>query len=402
MKRTGALWICAVILLAAAGVVALIFSTEPTAQRAGATKETAMLVDVLEVERGAFRPTVVAMGTVEPARDVVLSPRISGEVVELAKVFTPGGFVREGEVLLRIDPADFRTVLAQRESELRQARAELQLEMGRQDVARRDYELLDEALGPDESLAPEGGLSGEDLDLVLRRPQLETAKAQVDMAQAAVEQAELNLGRTTIRAPFDAHILARDVNVGSQVAPGDRLGRLVGTDEYWVEVAVPMSKLRFISLPGERGAADDERGAEVRVRNRTAWPEETYRTGYVDQLLGDVSGETRMARVLVTVPDPLARSDASPALMIGSFLEARIEAEELADVVRLSRDYVRKDDTVWVMEDGELRIREADIVFRDERYVYVAEGLETGDRVVVTNLSTVVDGAALRLEEAER
>lgn len=392
-KTTITVLACGAILAAAAGVLALVFLTEPTAQRSGATRETAMLVDVLPVERGTHRPTVTAMGTVVPERDVVLSPRVAGQVVERSAAFTPGGFVTAGEVLLRIDPADFENALAQRQSELRQARADLELEMGRQDVARQDYELLEETVAPEQ-------LSRDDLALVLRRPQLETARARVESAEAAVEQAELDLRRTAVRAPFDAHVLSRDVDLGSQVAPGDRLGRLVGTDRYWVEVAVPASKLRFLSIPD--GAA--EGGSPVRVRNRSAWPEGVVRAGRVDQLLGELAGQTRMARVLVTVPDPLARRGGSgdgaadgPPMILGSFVEARIEADELPDVVRLDRDYLRKDDTVWVMEDGKLRIRRAEVVFRDERYVYVASGLEDGDRVVTTNLSTVVDGAALRL-----
>ena len=67
-----------------------------------------------------------------------------------------------------------------------------------------------------------------------------------------------------------------------------------------------------------------------------------------------------MARVLVSVPDPVAyRAGTSdrPPLMIGAFVETRIEASEIADVVRLNRDYIRADDTVWVLEDGQLRIR---------------------------------------------
>jgi hypothetical protein len=78
-----------------------------------------------------------------------------------------------------------------------------------------------------------------------------------------------------------------------------------------------------------------------------------------------------------------------------------IQAEPLENVVRLNRDYVRSDETVWVMEDGELQIRDATIVFRDATHAYVAEGLNDGDQVVTTNLSTVRDGAPLRLEGSD-
>lgn len=379
------LLVCCVILLGAAGVTSLIFSTEPKAQRETASKRTAMLVEVAAVASGTYRPTIVALGSVEPAKDIVLSPRVAGEIIERAPAFTPGGFVDRGEVLLRIDPSDYRTALARRESELRQAMADLDIEMGRQNVAERDLQLFDEEL-PEVNEA-----------LVLREPQLATAKARVDAARAAVEQAKLELERTTIRAPFDAHILTREANVGSQVAPGDRLGRLVGLDEYWVVTTVPLSKLRWLSFPERQG----EVGSRVIVRDRAAWAEGEFREGRIDRLVGALEQSTRLARVLVTVPDPLSRESGAadaPPLMIGSFVEARIEGRETSDVVRLDRDHLRQDETVWVYDAGELRIRDVEVLLQDEDYAYVASGLEDGERIVTSNLSTVTDGAPLRVE----
>lgn len=387
MSTTKTLLISLIVLLAGAAVTLVIFATEPTAERSGAVRETAMLVDVTGVERGTFYPTIQAMGTVEPSQDITLSPRVSGEIVRLSDAFTPGGYVRAGEVLLQIDPADYQNVLDQRQSDLSQAEADLNIELGRQNVARQDYELLSDTL------------AAENRALVLREPQLQAAQSRVQAARAAVQQAELDLQRTTIRAPFDAHILTRNANVGSQVAPGDNLGRLVGLDTYWVVTTVPQSHLRWLTFPGDGQAAP----SEVRIRNRQAWSDDEVRTGTLHRLIGALEGETRLARVLVDVLDPMAyRSDAdAPPLMIGSFVEATIDAKPLADVIRLNRDYIRNNDTVWVMEDGVLRIRPVDIVFRDATYAYIAGGLDEQAQVVTTNLATVVDGAPLRLEASE-
>jgi hypothetical protein len=108
-----------------------------------------------------------------------------------------------------------------------------------------------------------------------------------------------------------------------------------------------------------------------------------------------------MARVLVSVEDPLARREASrskPTLMLGSFVQVAIQADPIEDVVRLDRDLVRSKDTAWVMQDGELDIRELDIVFRDAEYAYIRSGLQENEPVVSTNLATVVEGARLRLK----
>ena len=88
-----------------------------------------------------------------------------------------------------------------------------------------------------------------------------------------------------------------------------------------------------------------------------------------------------------------------PALVIGSFVEASIQGKKVADVIRINRDYVRKNDTVWVMQDQKLDIRKIQIVFSDANYAYVKKGLNKDDLVVTTNLATVVEGAGLRVEE---
>ena len=381
------LTLCAAILLAAVAAVTGIFSTEPRAERSSASKQTAMLVDVSPAERGTFRPLIVAMGAVRAEQEIELSPRVSGEIVSISGSFTPGGFVAEGETLLQIDPADYQANLLQRQSELRQASADLELELGRQELAKQDYEDL------------KGTISSQYETLVLRAPQLNIARARVEAAEAAARRAELDLERTRIRAPFAAHILSREANVGSQVGPGETLGRLVGIESYWVEAAVPVSNLRWIEFPQDTGAP----GASARVRNRAAWPEGMFREGRVHSLIGALEDETRLARILVTVPDPLAHDPDSaglPPLMVGSFVETRVEGKPIENVIRISTDYLRQNDTVWVNESSMLRIRPVEVVFRDQEYVYISAGLDEDDLVVTTNLATVVDGAPLRLEGA--
>lgn len=377
--------ICALILILAVAAISLIFMTEPSAQRSSAAKRTAMLVDVTGAERGTFRPDIVAMGTVRAEQEIVLSPRVNGEIISISESFTPGGFVDEGEILLQIDPADYEANLLQRQSELRQATADLELELGRQDLAKKDYKEL------------EGTISSEYKTLVLREPQLNTARARVESAQAAVRRAELDLERTRIRAPFAAHIINREANIGSQVSTGETLGRLVGVESYWVEATVPVSNLRWIEFPEDA----EQAGTNAQIRNRAAWPEDTFRHAEVHRLIGALENQTRLARVLLTVADPLAHDPESaglPPLMVGSFVEARIEGKPIEDVIRMDRDYLRQNDTVWLKEDGVLRIRKVEITFRDQNFVYIRSGLSADDLVITTNLATVIDGSPLRLE----
>lgn len=382
------LLICALLILAGSVALVLIFNTEPVVKREAAVRETAMLVEVTTAEAGAFRPTIKAMGTVIPSREIMLNPRVSGEVVEVSASFVPGGIIQKDEMLVRIDDTDYRTALLQRQGELQQAVAEMEIEQGRQDIAERDFRQLKKEI------------RAENKALVLREPQLKSAEAEVQMARAAEAQAELELQRTILKAPFDAQVLSREVNLGSQVATGDPLARLVGLDTYWIETTIPLDKLRWLSFSD----GNIQQGSPVSVRLRNAWPDGQEREGYLYRLVGELEDDTRMARVLVAVEDPLARragSENIPQLMLGAFAECRILGREISNVLRLNRDYVRADDTVWLMRDSRLAIQSVDIVFRDEEYAYILSGLNARDQVVTTNLATVKDGARLRLKTTE-
>lgn len=375
------------ILLISGGIVAAVFLTEPEAKISGATKETAMLVDVINVERGTYRPEFITTGTVRPSQDIFLSPRVSGEVIRISESFIPGGNVKKGDMLLQIDPTDYENTLELRKSDLSQALADLSIEEGRQDVALQDLQLIGDT-----------SLARENRELVLRKPQLNAVKARVKAARAAVKQAEVNLQRTTIRAPFDAQVINRNVHVGSQVAPGDQLSRLIGMDEYWVVVTLPVSRLRWMTFSDQ---SHKEEGSLVKLRDRTAWREDEFRYGYLSKNIGALEEQTRLARALVIVPDPLAyEADTLDELklLVGSFMETHILADEIPDVIRINRDYIRQNETVWVMEEEKLNIRQVNILMQDARYAYITEGLSENDKVVTTNISTVTEGAKLRLE----
>lgn len=384
--------LCLALVIVAGGLLAVIFNTEPTARRDGAVRQSASLVDVTRAEAGTFRPTISAMGTVRPAREISLAARVEGEVVELSDSFVPGGFVDAGETLVRIDDADYQVALQQRESALEQAIAQLEIEQGERSAAEADYRQFDRELPPERRA------------LVLREPQGRAARAAVDSARAEKRGAEMDLERTTVEAPFDAHVLAREVNIGSQVSPGASLGRLVGLDTFWVEATVPVSRLRWLTLP-----EDDQPGSSVTVRNRNAWPEGETRAGEVFRFIGELQGETRLARILVSVDDPLARDGDGDGdgvgdrerqrLMLGEYVECRIAGREIADAVRLEREYVRADDTVWLMVDGQLVIQPVSIAFEDDTYAYIDDGLSADDRVVTTRLATVREGLRLRLDD---
>lgn len=375
---------CLAILGASAAAVVVINKTEPTAQQVNATRKSSALVDTITAERGTYSPQLVVLGTVEPAQDITLGPRISGQVVELSPEFIPGGMVSKGDLLLRIDPSDFENAVSISNSELLQKEALWEIEQARQRLAVKELEMLQDTI------------DDTNRGLVLREPQIASIKAEMAAAKASLERAQLDLDRTEVTAPFDAQILTQSVNIGSQVRPGDELARLIGVDEYWIMAAVPIRTLRWIQFPKTTEDGTSTEGSKVILRNTDAWGPDAQREGRVARLIGTLDQQTRLARVLITVADPLGRESDAPPLILDTLIETQIEGKEINDVIRLPRDYVRDQDTVWVMKEEQLEIRETQVVFRDAEYAYIREGIEEGEDIVTTTLATVADGVGLR------
>jgi len=348
-------------------------------------KQRAVMVEVTPVKLGSHRVVVKAMGKIRPAREVSLHPRVKGEVLSISGDLLPGGLVDRGHVLVRIDSADYRVAVRQGASAVKQLEADLRLELGRQAIARKAFGLLGDIA------------KKSSRDLVLRGPQLRKAKASLEAARAALRRAELDLKRTVVRAPINAVVLSRDIDVGTRVTETTRLARIVGTDAFWVELVVPVSQLRWIRIPALAGAP----GARVRIRDPAAWGKGRTRTGRVIRLAPELEEKGRMARIIARVDDPLAVTDShrgQPRLLIGSWVEAQIEGSDLESVAVLPRSLIRDGDRVWRVDDrGRLDIRRVTLTYRGRNHVVVSKGVSSGDRIVASDIATPVQGMLLRV-----
>lgn len=376
-----------VILLLGVGIAVAMVKTKPKATRTPPKRE-ARRVETLPVVVTTAVTRVHAMGSVIPSTEVALQPRVSGEVVHMAEELVPGGQIVQGQTLLRIDPTDYALASRRARSDVASVESDVMVEMGRQAVAEQEFDML----GMD--------MTDEERDRVLRKPQLDKLRAGLATAEAQLEQAELNLARTDVRAPFNAVVRDRYVNLGAQVSSGTRLATVVGTDSFWVEVTVPVRELHWIQIPRLQG----EPGARVQIHNDSSWLPGTVRTGQVVRLLSELEPQGLMARLLIEVEDPLsldADPRIQPPMLLGEYVRVEIEGRTLTDVVVLDRTLVRGSNSVWLMtEASALEIREVGIAYESRDAVYVDRGLIEGEQIVATNLSSPVNGLPLRTAES--
>jgi len=338
------------------------------------------IVHTVKVAPRRERIAVHAYGTVVPVREVVIRPEVRGRVIRQHAALAPGGFLEAGDELIRIDPSDYEHAVVERETQLAEAQYELDVERGRQVVASRELSLL------------EGDLPEEETNrsLVLREPHLRRAEALIRKAENQIELAKLQLSRTTITAPFNSMVLEESVEEGQLVEAGSPVATLVGTDEFWVQAAIPVDRLKWIRLPGY-----GREGASVKVLLETGDGTAVERQGRVARLLTDLEPSGRMARVLISVLDPLGLRDRDHdvPLLLGSYVRVEIDAGELDGVLSIPRTALREGDRIWVVgAANRLQIREATVLWARRESVLVADCIAPGEELVVSGLRVALPG----------
>ena len=393
-----------------------LYDTKPVARR-GKPSHQPPLVEIMSLEKRDHTVILTAMGSVTPSRSISLKSRVNGYVVDTAKGFVPGGLFHQGEVMLKLDTEDFKLAVKQQQALLEKVKASLELEMGRQEVAKAELKLMQHTTGK----------SIEDTNLALRVPQLEQIKADIAAIRVDLRRARLNLQRTVIHAPFNCMVMTVNVEIGSSISSQEILAGVTGTDAYRVEAALPVDHLRWMHLPMKH----DGSGSAVEITTK----EGSVYQGKVVRLLGDLSGESQMARILIRIVDPLglrgnntssanvssanassanvssanaSSANASSAnvspLLLGSYVQAAIHGKTIESVILLPRRLARDGGQVWLMEENRLLIRDIEVLWKNREYLFVKQtnGIMQGRKIVVSQLSSAVDGMAVRVNGEEK
>mgnify|MGYP000327280425 CR=1 FL=1 len=371
------------LLLVAGGAAYSYFKATAPVMRRATPQRQVTAVDVQTVQEQDVRTVVSAMGSVVAARQVTLKAQVAGTIMTVSSRFIPGGLIPQGAELLSIDPSDYEVAVQKARSALSDAKASLAIEQGSQTIAREELRLISD-------LSTDGVAQ---TDLALRKPQLQQAQAAVTSAEADLRQAMLDLNRTVVKAPFNAMIITRDVNVGTSVGAQESLVTLVGTDEFWIEAVVSLDQLSLIDM-------DHPGGCPALVRSQAGlgqWQ------GRVIQIAGKLNATSHMATVIIAVKDPLGAGAnlAAGRLMIDDYVNVDITGRQLEGVIELPRSVLQDGNTVWVNTDSTLDIRPVTLAWKSVDKVYLKSGVQPGEAVVMSALSTPVQGMALKIAGAD-
>ncbi len=358
-------------------------------------RESVKVAPLVEVVRAApasgQRAIVRGMGTVQPAKVMALTPEVSGRVTEHHAALEPGGRIQTGDVVVQLDPRDYKLAVTRESAMVTRAKAEVDLENGRKAVAEQEWSAMEKQLGR--------AVSSAGRDLALRGPQGKAVAANVTAARAALSRARLALERTSIVAPFDAFVQTENVEVGQWVGPGTPLASLVGTEHFWVEVSVPVAQLAWLGLD-----PTSETRPKATIVQRLGGESTIERSGRVVRALDQLDPLGRMARLLVEVDDPLGLAEDTGAgrhpLRIGAYVEVAIEGQVFDKGTTIPRNAVRDGGNLWVVsQDSTLDVRPVEIRWKERDRVVIGTGLVEGDQVVISAMTAPSDGMAVRVAE---
>lgn len=339
-----------------------------------------------QVIKGDLELTVEAQGEVRPQRELVVAPQISGRVSYVSPDLIDGGFVQRGQLMVRVEAADFELAVVRAQSGVASARQRLVREQAEAQLAIQDIK----DLGLD-NVSP----------LARREPQLAEAQASLDAAEAQLQEAKLALNRTAVYAPFSGRVRERSVNIGQVVSPGQSLGRIFANDV--VEVSLPLNDLEMgrLGLPLAFAASKNEPGPAVVFQAPVGGKMRTWH-GHVARTAAAVNSQTRLINVIAEVIDPYgAGADGDAPMAPGLFVNATIKGETIPDVYIAPRAAMRGDNRIYIgnPEEGTLSIREVEIVYSDPDGAYVKSGIEVGELAVVSPIQAAFDGMNITVLE---
>lgn len=377
------------IILVAGGATAAMVWQKKEAEKKPVV-EPATIVETVRLQSQDLHFTVESQGNVSPHTETTLVSEISSTVLEVSPKFVAGGFFKRGDVLLKLDPADYEVAVQQSRANLLSMKARLALEEAQAEQAQKEWDLSGRA----RTQAPR---------IALRIPYLEEARANVQVAEADLKKSERKLSLTVIRAPYNGMVKEKLVDIGQYVTTGAQLARTFAVD--FAEVRLPLTDqdIAFLELPRptDQEQPEELNGPPVELTGVIGGVIHTWQARIV-RTEGVIDQNTRVHYAVARVADPysLQAPGVHPPLAVGSFVKAKIQGVLMQDVIAVPMQAVRGMDQVLLKDAADrLRIRRVKIIRTDGTYAYVRDAALDDQQAITTAVYNPIDGMPVRVAD---
>ena len=368
------------LLLSVLGSV-ILFQFSPD-QQSNPTPQQLLSVEAQQVQSQPFQIKIKSFGQIKPRVRSKLVAQAGGLITTVSENFRTGGSITKGEILIGLDDRDYQFSVTRAEANYAEAMSQLVLENALSEQARIDWQRLGKGIDS----AP---------DLVLRKPQLASAMAQVDSARANLNQARLDLLRTIIVAPYTGRVLNQFVDLGEAVKANDPLAEIYATDYVEVRLPIRNSDLPFAILP--ESLADLGQSVPVILRSTLLGNQEWL--GRLVRTEGAVDEKNRQLYVVARIDNPYGFGSAGRAsqLKIGQYVTAEIDGRKIEKAIIIPNNTIYQGSYVYVLEDSKIFRRQVTILWQDNRQALIGEGIEAGELLVVSTIGRVISGTAVKV-----
>lgn len=409
-----------IVLLVSFLIMVMLVILRPEAERQ-VPKQTGLLVEVKPVQAEPVNLYVEAYGTVRPREALSLVAEVRGQVVNIDPVFEEGSFVPQKTVLIQIDPRTYRLEVDRRKVQVKQAAAEIKrldqevinlkarLKIAKLDVtlAKNEYlrlkKLIDKKVISQSQLdkteqtylASQERLQALENQLALTKPSKEQLVAQRDMTMVMLQEAQLDLERTAIIAPFDGWALEKVIEKGQHVNAGQYLGKIYNAGELEIEVRIPVKDFKW--LPA---SMDQNPSAHAEIFFESGETQYTWK-GHLARIKAQLDEKTRTLPVIIETDTTMseAENDGNFRLRPGMFVKVRIEGRKIDSAYVLPRHLVYPGDVVYLVKDDQLTIRPVNIVRSYKETVIIDEGLSDGGLIITSPMSAATEGMRIRVQD---
>ena len=368
--------------------LAIINSPPQTDQQEGIVKPPAVQVVTVKPER--LRMDVRSQGRVMAQTEIDLITGVSGNIIKVSPVFVSGGFFKQGDLLVAIDPAEYDLRVAQAQAGVMEAQYQLIREEAEAEQARDEWQHLGQ---------------GEANPLSLRIPQLREKKARLAAEQEELKNAKLLRQRADIRAPFNGRVRNKAVGLGQYLSSGDVLGRIYSSDVAEVRLPLSTQELALIDFPDLPDRTQSTQRTAVKLTANYQGQQQTW-LGHIVRSEGVIDQDTGMVMAVAHIPDPFGLGAKKPALSgtkssaailpVGLYVEASIEGRWLDDLIVVLANALFPNNSVAVIdEENRVRFRRVEVLKREREQIIIKAGLQAGERILASGLLHPVEGMAV-------
>lgn len=341
------------------------------------------------LEKGVYTVHLQTQGVIRPHNTTTLTPQVGGRVTYLSPHFEDGAYFNKGDILLKLDTADFLTDLESAKAQLARSEAAYAQEQARAKQALLNWN--------------DAGFEEEASDLVLRKPQLREAEANVSSAQSSLEKAERNLSRTQVKAPYDGRVRKRNIGLGQQVGASTALGEVFSTDFAEVRLPLTTRDLTYYEPPSKPGSTIEQNNIlfdspiSSLTPSNTSANDQTQWVGSILRAEGALDEDSKQLFVIARIDDPFGLTTDKTPLFIGQPVRANIPAHTLKGVYTIPRSNLSGLNEILVIREGLLTRVNFTPIWSSSDTVITREGIESGDLLCTTRLPYAPEGAPVEI-----